>query len=95
MSDFTGKDARDRVLYINLWFFKYGTNDKVHAAAVVLSIVLLLAIIALIFFGTSHHEGNWDEKAFSWLGGAFLFISGVALGKGGSDRKSRHEQDDD
>ena len=52
MSDFTGKDARNRVLYINAGFFKYGTNDKAHAAAIVLSMTLLLAIILLVFFGT-------------------------------------------
>jgi len=25
---------------------------------------------------------DWSDKAFSWLGSAFLFVSGVAIGKG-------------
>jgi hypothetical protein len=87
LPDFTGKDAGDRVLYVNLFFFKYGTNDKVHAAALVLSLVLLFAMIALIFIGTRHNNAAWDDKAFSWLGGAFLFITGLALGKGATGHK--------
>lgn len=30
----------------------------------------------------------WSDKAFNWLGGAFLFISGYALG-GKSENKNR------
>ena len=89
----TRTDADDRVLFINLRFFRYGTNDKAHAAALVLSLILLLTIIALIFVGPRHAEGQWDDKAFSWLGGAFLFIAGVALG-GSRVAPRAHESED-
>jgi peptidoglycan/LPS O-acetylase OafA/YrhL len=94
MPDFTGKDAGNRVLYVNFLFFKYGTNDKAHAAALILSTVLLAAIIGLVFFGTRHNNAAWDDKAFSWLSGAFLFIAGVALGKGGAERRRHDEMED-
>ncbi len=95
MPDFTGKDdAYNRVLYINVGIFRYGTNDKAHAAALILSMVLLLTMIALVFFGTGHHDAAWDDKAFSWLGGAFLFIAGVALGKSGSEHRRPPHGDD-
>ncbi len=93
LSDFTGKDARDRVLYINIWFFKYGTNDKAHAAAIVLSMTLLAAIIFLVFFGTRNGDSAWNDRAFNWMSGAFLFVAGVALGK--SSLSSGRREDDD
>lgn len=85
LHDYTGKDAHSRVLLINLWLFKYGTNDKTHAAAVVLSLILLTTIIVVIIIGMNATNGPWLDKVFSWLGGAFLFIAGVALGKGGTE----------
>ncbi len=93
-SDFTGKDARDRVLYINIWFLRYGTNDKAHAAAIVLSMVLLLALLGLVFFGTHSGDAAWNDRAFSWLSGAFLFVAGVALGKSSSPRRREFEEEE-
>jgi len=31
--------------------------------------------------------GDLAKEAFHWLGSAFLFVSGVALGKGGAEEK--------
>ena len=88
MNDFTGSEADNRVLHINLWVFKYGTNDKTHAAAMVLSLLLFLTIVGVLIFG-----GGTDlaKEAFHWLGSAFLFVSGVALGKGGSEPKGGND----
>lgn len=94
LQDFTGNSADKRVLHINLGFIKYGTNDKSHAAAIVLSIVLLLTIIGVIFIGVASPDLAWKEKIFNWLGGAFLFVSGVALG-GKSNQDSDKKSDDD
>lgn len=84
MNDFTGSEADNRVLHINIGLFKYGTNDKTHAAAMVLSLLLFLTIVGVLIFGDG---GDLAKEAFHWLGSAFLFVSGVALGKGGSDTK--------
>src|SRR3954447_22376860 len=74
LPDYTGRDAYDRVLLINSYFFKYGTNDKTHAAALVLSLMILIVIIAVIVYGMNGTNKEWADKVFSWLGGAFLFI---------------------
>ncbi len=95
LQDYTGKAARHRVLYVNLLFIKYGTSDKTHAAAIVLSAVLLFALLGLIFLGTRHGDAGWEEKAFSWLSGAFLFIAGVAIGKGGFEDGRTPREDEE
>lgn len=74
------------MLHINLFIFKYGTNDKTHAAALVLSLLLFSTIVGVLIFGNG---GEWAKEAFRWLGSAFLFVSGVALGKGGVEPKSK------
>jgi len=89
--DYTGANASKRVLYVNLGFVKYGTNDKVHAAALILSFVLLLAVFAVIGQGFYQGEHGWADKVFSWLGSAFLFVAGVAVGKGTTKEKEDGE----
>lgn len=83
LCDYTNpKDATDRVFYLNLYFFKYGTNDKVHAASLLMSLILLFMIFSLLVIGLYSSEETWKDKLFSWLGSAFTFISGVAIGRG-------------
>jgi hypothetical protein len=84
--DFTGANAGGRVLQINLGFLRYGTNDATHAAAIVLSLILLACIIGVLIFNMNTPGG---EKAFQWLGSAFLFVAGVAVGKGGSSNNGQ------
>ena len=79
--DFTADHADERVLLINLRFFKYGTNDKTHAAALAFSLALLVIIIVVIFLGIfSPKSVTWTDKIFNWLGGTFMFVAGIALG---------------
>ena len=80
MPDHTGKGAEGRVLHLNLWFFKYGTDDKSHAAAILLSLLLLIIIVVVILWGMDAKNTGWADKVFSWLGSAFLFVTGIALG---------------
>ena len=88
LSDLTGDKADGRILYINLWFFKYGTNDRSHAAAIAISLILLLMICVVIALGTFEKiDSSWIENVFDWLGGTFLFVAGIALGGRGEDSK--------
>ena len=61
LNDYTGPAAESRVLRINLGIFKYGTNDKTHAAALVLSLLLFLTIVGVIIFGDG---GDWAKEIF-------------------------------
>ena len=61
-----------------------------HAAAVILATVLLLMIGGVIF-GLKDHV--WAAESLKWLGGAFTFIVGVALGKGATPDKDGGEDE--
>jgi hypothetical protein len=78
--DYTAPDSADgRVFHINLGFFKYGTDDKIHGAAMVFSMLLFLLLSGIMVFGDG---SEWAEGLFHWAAGAFLFSLGIALGKG-------------
>jgi hypothetical protein len=84
--DFTGPGASNRILFINLGFFKYGTADKAHAGSIFLSLVLLLVAFAIMIIGLYSGQGAWVEKVLSLVWSAFLFVVGVSIGRGQSDK---------
>jgi hypothetical protein len=81
LKDYTSPSAANRVLHLNFGVFKYGTSDQTHAAAMVLSLLLLLFIAAILIFAPA---GEQADKILSWLESAFLLTVGVAIGKSGS-----------
>jgi len=81
--DWTGSGANDRVMHINMPFLKYGTNDKTHAASLLLSLLLLIIIVFLSICGMFSSNAAWMDKVFTYLGSAFLFVAGVAVGRSG------------
>lgn len=89
--DYTASSASNRVLHINLSWFKYGTDDKGHASAIVLSLVLLLMVLVLAAIGAVAacfgKDPSWFNTLVSWVGNAFLFTAGVAIGKSGKDKQ--------
>ena|ERR1700735_4249793 len=85
--DFTGPSAEKRILYINLGIFRYGTDDKAHAASIVLSLILLVMTLIIMLVGLFSSNLGWLEKMQAWIGSAFLFVAGVAIGRGGRDTK--------
>jgi hypothetical protein len=86
-----GEHAGNRVLHITFPWFRYGTDDKGHAGALVLSALLLLSapIIALIGCVTlySGKDPQWLQTMVSWIGNAFLFTAGIAVGKSAKSDK--------
>lgn len=89
LADQTGLSADGRVLYINLIFFRYGTDDKAHAAALVFCFLLLFLIAIIIIYGARCTNSTWFDKVFSGILNAFLFISGIALGTRGSHKSKK------
>jgi hypothetical protein len=83
--DWTGDHAENRILHINTRYFKYGTDDKGHAAALVLSALLLVAALLVGVIGVvglySGKDPQWVNTLITWIGNAFLFTSGIAVGK--------------
>ncbi|MER2250663.1 hypothetical protein ABS772_12140 [Methylorubrum podarium] len=93
--DFTGDKADNRILHITTRWLKYGTDDKGHAAAVVLSGLLLCsaALVAVIGATTqwSGQEAPWLNTLITWIGNAFLFTAGIAVGKGAAQSKKKDD----
>ena len=50
--DLTGPVAENRILFINAWVIRYGTDDKAHAASITLSLLLLFTAIIIIIIGS-------------------------------------------
>ncbi|MDX6750451.1 hypothetical protein SH611_11590 [Geminicoccaceae bacterium 1502E] len=85
-ADYTGAEASQRVLYVNLGILRYGTNDKTHAAAVVtsMSLLIMLAVVAVTGFYAS--DTGWRDEIFGWLTTVYLIVTGVAVGRGGQEK---------
>lgn len=78
--------APHQILRINLRFFNYGTDDKPHAASLLLS--FMIGFLLLVLFGIGAFvESAWISEALKILGTAFTFTAGVAIGKSGGAKK--------
>ena len=86
LDDFTGRDASNRILFINFGIFKYGTADKSHAGSIFLSLSLLVVALLIMFVGLWSNNTGWLEKVLSYVWSAFLFVAGVSIGRGQSDK---------
>lgn len=86
--DHTGGGAADgRVLHINLGFFKFGTDYKSQAIALILSVLLLVVIVSLAICADQTES---VKDLISVFKGALLLTIGVAVGNtvGGQGTKS-------
>jgi hypothetical protein len=87
-ADYTADEAPERVLHINMGFLKFGTNDKLQGAAIVLAVFLLILISAITIYGISHQPSEFQDRVFNWLTNTFLVVLGVAVGRAGSDKSN-------
>ena len=72
--------APGQVFKLNWLGIEYGTDDKVHSAAVMLSVFLLMLIGLVVGVG-AFSDRSWIPTALQILGPAFTFVAGVAVGK--------------
>jgi len=79
-----------QVFHFDRFGIKYGTDDKGHAAALILSVCLLGAALLVsvggIISSFSSKDLKWME-ILSWIGNAFLFTAGIAVGKSKDQEK--------
>lgn len=80
--NFIPDGAPYQVFRINLRWFSYGTDDKPHAASLLLSLMIGALLLAIIVVGLVV-DRLWIPDAIKILGTAFTFTAGVAIGKGG------------
>lgn len=83
-ADAAPAEQSGRVLHLNLGILKYDTDDKTHAAAVVFSLLLFVAFISFSLFALRSQDTGWLRETVNWIGAAFLFVLGVAIGRGHS-----------
>lgn len=77
--------APNQVFRINLKWFSYGTDDKPHAASLLLSLMLGFLLLLVFVIGL-FVERVWIPDAIKILGTAFTFTAGVAIGKGSAKK---------
>lgn len=68
------------------WGLEYGTDDKGHAASIILS-TALLALLLVLFVVGALFDRAWVGDALTIIGTAFTFTAGVAIGKGSEASK--------
>jgi len=78
--------APNQVFRLNLHILSYGTDDKSHAAALILSIMLGILMLCL-FIGRIFIDRAWIPDALQILGPAFTLVAGVAIGQSTSKDK--------
>lgn len=74
-------NAPGRVFKIDLWRVKYGSSDKAHGSALLLSLLLFCLLAVTLALSVTYPDNTLLERIFDWLGGAFLVIAGVAIGR--------------
>ena len=78
--DYTGEQADNRVLLIDLRFLKLGIPEISKAIALVLCLIILAFSFTIMIVGLWVNNTIWLDRIFSWLGNAFLFLVGFAVG---------------
>ena len=86
--DMTGASAENRVMLIDVGFFKYGTDDKAHAGAIFLSLLLLFVLFVTVAVGAFAPNVEWLKVAIQVVGSSFTLVAGVAIGRGGAVNKT-------
>lgn len=83
-ADYTGPDAAERVLHINLGFLRFGTTDKLQGAALVVLMLLFPILILVVILGMFPASNAWADRIFGWIGPVIVLVSGVAVGRASS-----------
>lgn len=65
----------------------YGTDDKGHAAALVLSVLLFIGLIFCVIVGALTASNSIVLEIGKIMGSAFLIVSGIAVGKSIENKK--------
>lgn len=87
---FIPNGAPHQVFRFCRWGIEYGTDDKGHAASIILSVSLLFLLLVLFGVG-AFADRPWISDALKIIGTAFTFTAGVAIGKGSEASKKKNE----
>lgn len=79
------------MFHVKLGILSYGTDDKTHAAAMCLSLIMLLIVIICLILGAIVGENEWINRILDFIGPAFLITVGVAIGQSVSDQQNLND----
>ena len=74
-------DGEGQVFHFQRWGLSYGTDDKGHAAALILSVLLFIGLILCLLVGSFASNSVLVSDIAKVLGTAFLIVAGIAVGK--------------
>lgn len=77
--------APHQVFRLDLKWFTYGTDDKPHAASLLLSLLIGFLLLVVLLVGLVS-DRTWIPDALKILGTAFTFTAGIAIGKSGGSK---------
>ena len=72
--------APGQIFKFERWGLSYGTDDKGHAAAIILSVAICI-LLAVVFAIGLIVDRTWIPDALKLLGTSLTFCAGVAIGK--------------
>ena len=84
-STFIKGGAPNQIFMFDRFGLKYGTDDKGHAASIILSVLLLFLLGGLFILGAIV-DRPWFPDAIKILGTTFTFVAGVGVGKSLGDK---------
>lgn len=79
--DYKSPIGRNKTLYINLKFVKFGVSDRLQGAAIFLSIILLVLTFVVLVIGLFNLD--WAKEVLGWLSSPLMLAIGVAVGRSG------------
>lgn len=82
--DYTGPSAPNRALFINLYFLKFGSDDKIQGAAIFVCICLTILIILVLMINTIKESSALTTAVLDWIKSPFLLALGAAVGRAGT-----------
>lgn len=77
--DYTSPVASNRSFFVNLYFMRFGTSDRLQGAAIFLSVIFLIMVAALMIVGFLN--GAWAKDALTWITSPLMLVVGVAVGR--------------
>lgn len=77
--------APNQIFRLELGIVSYGTDDKSHAASLILSVIAGMLLL-ILFIGGFFVDRAWISDALKILGTVFTMVVGVAVGKSSSGK---------
>lgn len=87
-SPYTKGEGDGQVFHFQKWGLSYGTDDKGHAASLILSVLLFIGLLICLIIGALAQDSAFVLEIAKVMGSAFLIVAGIAVGKSIENNKN-------